>query len=99
MKVFIIILTLSIGLAAISEIRILIRKCRGVVPDYLLYIFTSLLIYTVYAQVLGMVPFSSILFIFFAAILCISIFYFSHVNRAIYGIGVSFFLFVTLEYH
>lgn len=91
MKIFIIILTLSIGLAAISEIRVLIQKCHGVVPSYLLYIFTSLLIYTVYVQVLGIVPFSSILFTLFAAILCISIFYFSHVNRAIYGIGVSFF--------
>ena len=91
MKIFIIILTISIGLAAISEIRVLVRKCHGVVPDYLLYIFNSLLIYTVYVQVSGIVPFSSILFTFFAAILCISIFYFSHVNRAIYGIGVSFF--------
>ena len=88
MKIFIIILTISIGLAAISEIRVLVRKCHGVVPDYLLYIFNSLLIYTVYVQVSGIVPFSSILFTFFAAILCISIFYFSHVNRAIYGLSL-----------
>lgn len=91
MKVFIIILTVSIALAAISELKVLIQKSRGIVSDYLLYIFTSLLICTVYGQVLGIIPFLSVLFTFFAAILCISIFYFSHVNHAMYGIGVSFF--------
>lgn len=91
MKAFVIILVIVIGITAAFEIQTLVRKCHGIVPSYLLYVFTCLLIYAVYAHATHIVSFSSIFFTLFAAVLCISVFYFSHVQSAFYGIGISFF--------
>ena len=91
MKACIVALVIAIGITAVFELQALIKKCNGRVPSYLLYIFTPLLISAVYAHETQILSFSFIWFTLFATVLCISIFYFSHVKNAFYGIGISFF--------
>lgn len=91
MKVGIVTLVLAIGIAAVFELHALIKKCHGVVPSYLLYLFTPLLISSVYAHETHILSFSFIWATLFTAVFCISIFYFFHVKNAFYGIGISFF--------